>query len=167
MAEAFVNTESSGVFRAYSAGLEPGSLNPLVVEVMQEIGIDISGNHTKSVTDMVTSGRRFHYVITVCDGASAERCPLFPGGGQRLHWGFPDPSALTGSRARSASGAPRPLHLHRTIDDLASFRQRHDRRQRRADPRALASTEKRGPMVSVRAPTGTEGVGGSSAIRPR
>jgi arsenate reductase len=99
MAEAFVNTECAGVFRAYSAGLEPGSLNPLVVEAMQEVGIDISGNRTKGVTEMLESGPRFDYVVTVCDGASAERCPVFPGGGQRLHWGFPDPSSLDGSRA--------------------------------------------------------------------
>jgi len=98
MAEAFLSRMCAGVFTAHSAGLEPGRLNPLVVEAMQEIGIDISGNQTKSVDAMLASGLTFSYVVTVCDGASAERCPVFPGPAERLHWGFPDPSALTGSR---------------------------------------------------------------------
>ena len=98
IAEAFVNRACAGFFNAYSAGLEPGSLNPLVVEAMREVGIDISRNSTKSVDDMLRAGRCFSHVITVCDGASAERCPVFPGAVVRLHWSFPDPSALTGSR---------------------------------------------------------------------
>lgn len=97
MAEAFLNHLCGGVFEAHSAGLEPGTLNPLVVEAMREIGIDISGHRTKSVDAMLESGRAFSHVVTVCDGASAERCPVFPGPAERLHWSFPDPSALTGS----------------------------------------------------------------------
>ena len=97
MAEAFVNAHCAGDFEAHSAGLEPGKLNPIVIEAMREAGIDISGNQTKSVDDMLRGGMVFSHVVTVCDGASAERCPVFPGGGQRLHWGFPDPSALTGT----------------------------------------------------------------------
>ena len=97
MAEAFLNRICPEFFEAHSAGLEPGTLNPLVVEAMQEIGIDISANLTKSVFDMFRSGHLFSYVITVCDGASAERCPIFPGITQRIHWSFPDPSALTGT----------------------------------------------------------------------
>ncbi len=99
MAEAFVNQSCAGQLQAFSAGLEPGSLNPLVVEAMHELGIDISGHRTKTVDDVLASGRRFSYVVTVCDEASGERCPIFPGGGERLHWTFPDPSALTGERA--------------------------------------------------------------------
>ena len=98
MAEAFLNHLCPEFFEAQSAGLEPGTLNPFVVEAMQEAGIDISGHRTKSVDEMLRSGRIFSHVVTVCDGASAERCPIFPGAGQRLHWGFPDPSALTGTR---------------------------------------------------------------------
>ena len=64
---------------------------------MREIGTDISGNQTKSIDSMLKSGRVFDYVVTVCDETSAERCPVFPGGTTRLHWGFPDPSALQGS----------------------------------------------------------------------
>jgi len=97
MAEAFLNQICGDVFEARSAGLEPGKLNPVVVEVMQEIGIDISGNPTRSVFDMFKSGKMFAYVITVCDEASAERCPIFPGVTRRLHWSFPDPSAIQGT----------------------------------------------------------------------
>jgi arsenate reductase len=99
MAEAFLNDICGEQFEAQSAGIEPGKLNPIVVEAMQEVGIDISRNGTKSVSEMLKSGRRFDYVITVCDETSAERCPYFPGPTVRLHWGFPDPSALQGSQA--------------------------------------------------------------------
>jgi arsenate reductase len=98
MAEAFLNQICGNEFEAHSAGLEPGKLNPTVVEAMQEIGIDISGNQTKAVFDIIKSGQMFAYVITVCDEASAERCPYFPGLSTRLHWSFPDPSAFQGAR---------------------------------------------------------------------
>jgi arsenate reductase len=97
MAEAFLNQVCGDEFEAYSAGIEPGRLNPIVVEAMREVGIDISGNQTKAVFDMYKSGRMFSHVITVCDEASAERCPVFPGITQRLHWSFPDPSAIQGT----------------------------------------------------------------------
>ena len=97
MAEALLNQICGEQFEAQSAGLEPGKLNPIVVEAMQEIGLDISRNQTKSVSDMLDSGKSFAYVITVCDETSAERCPIFPGATTHLHWGFPDPSALHGS----------------------------------------------------------------------
>jgi arsenate reductase len=97
MAEAFLNQICGEHYAAHSAGLEPGRLNPLVVEAMQEIGIDISGNQTKSVTDMLKSGRSFAHVVTVCDETSAERCPVFPEVANRLHWSFADPSALEGT----------------------------------------------------------------------
>jgi len=99
MAEAFVNRYCSDCFEAESAGLEPGQLNAIVVEAMSEDGIDISQNETKSVQDILKAGKSFDYVITVCDEASAERCPVFPGSGRRLHWGFPDPSQFTGIHA--------------------------------------------------------------------
>ena len=97
MAEVLMNRIGAGRIHAQSAGLEPGKLNSLVVEAMSEEGFDLSRNATKSVADMIASGVRFDYVITVCDEASAERCPIFPGGGARLHWGFPDPSQFTGT----------------------------------------------------------------------
>src|SRR5215469_11151599 len=77
MAEAFLNQICGNEFEAHSAGLEPGKLNPVVVEAMREIGIDISGNKTKSVKEMIESRRTFSYVVTVCDETSAERCPFF------------------------------------------------------------------------------------------
>ena len=98
MAEAFLKQIGCAYFDAESAGVEPGNLNPLVVESMKGIGIDISRNETKDVFDFVRSGKRFHYVVTVCDDAGAERCPIFPGVTERLHWGFADPSTLTGTR---------------------------------------------------------------------
>jgi arsenate reductase len=98
MAEAWLNYTCGDSFSAQSAGLEPGTLNPLVVEAMGEVGIDISKKKTQAVFDVFKSGLLFAYVITVCDETSAEKCPIFPGPTKRLHWGFPDPSALTGSR---------------------------------------------------------------------
>ncbi len=99
MAEAFLNQICGDEFETQSAGLEPGKLNPVVVEAMRETGIDISGNQTKSVMDIIKSGQLFSCVITVCDEASAERCPIFPGVTTRLHWGFPDPSSFQGTPA--------------------------------------------------------------------
>src|SRR5476649_94120 len=118
MAEAFLNQICGEEFEAHSAGLEPGKLNPTVVEAMQEIGIDISGNRTKAVFDIIKSGQMFAYVITVCDETSAESCPYFPGQSTRLHWSFPDrplfkarknwprpAKCATPSRKKSSNGA--------------------------------------------------------------
>lgn len=97
MSEAFLKHYAGDRFDAQSAGLEPGRLNPLVVEAMAEIGIDISQNKTKSVFDVWKSGELFQYVIAVCDVESAEKCPIFPGPTKRLHWSFHDPSKVTGT----------------------------------------------------------------------
>lgn len=97
MAEAFLNLLGGEKFFAESAGIEPGTLNPIVVDSMKEIGIDISNHQTKSVFDFFKEGRLYRYVITVCDESSGERCPIFPGNAQRLHWSFEDPSSFTGS----------------------------------------------------------------------
>jgi len=107
MAEAFLNKICGDHFEAHSAGLEPGKLNPLAVEAMREIGIDIAQKETQSVFDVFKSGPAaagFAYVITVCDESSAERCPIFPGVTRRLHWSFPDPAALTGTREERLAG---------------------------------------------------------------
>jgi arsenate reductase (thioredoxin) len=97
MAEAFLNQICGVEFEAQSAGIEPGKLNPIVVEAMREAGVDISGNQTKGVFDFIKSGITFACVITVCDEANAERCPIFPGVTTRLHGGFPDPSSFAGT----------------------------------------------------------------------
>lgn len=94
MAEAYLKFFGGNKFEVESAGLEPGILNPLVVEVLLEDGIDISKNKTKSVFDFYKQGKMFNYVITVCDETAAERCPIFPGITKRLHWSFADPSSL-------------------------------------------------------------------------
>jgi arsenate reductase len=99
MAEAFLNSLAGERFEALSAGFEPGIINPLVVEVMKEVGIDISQNKTKSVFDLYKKGELFSYVIAVCDAASAQMCPLFPGLLVRqINWSFDDPAAFTGTR---------------------------------------------------------------------
>ena len=97
MAEAFLNHYDGKSLIAESAGLEPGKLNPNAVKVMQEVGIDISNKGTQEVFDLFKKGRLFQAVITVCDEASAEGCPIFPGVVRRLGWSFPDPSSFTGT----------------------------------------------------------------------
>jgi arsenate reductase (thioredoxin) len=98
MAEAFLNQLSGDKFEAESAGVEKGKLNPLAVEVMKEIGIDISGNSTKEAFDLLKAGRFYNYVIAVCDAANAEKCPIFPGANQRINWSFEDPSSFNGTQ---------------------------------------------------------------------
>lgn len=97
MAEAFLNAMCLGEFVADSAGLEPGTLNPLAVAAMREVGIDISGKSTQSVFDLFKAGRLYSYVITVCDDVNAEMCPIFPGVVKRIHWSVPDPAAIEGN----------------------------------------------------------------------
>jgi arsenate reductase len=97
MAEAYLNSLAGEQFYAESAGLEPGILNPYVVKVMKEEGIYISGNKIDSVFDFFKEGRSYDYVITVCDAAKAEKCPVFPGVTSRLNWSFPNPAEFTGT----------------------------------------------------------------------
>ena len=97
MAEAFLNQICGGRFAAESAGLEPGTINPLVVEVMREVGIDLSRKQTQAVFEVWKSGKLFQYVVTVCSESEAKGCPIFPGMATRLHWPFPDPSQVTGT----------------------------------------------------------------------
>ncbi len=97
MAEAFLNRFCGERFEAKSGEIETGRLNPLVIEAMQEIAIDISRHQAKPASDFVESSELFDYVITVCDETSAERCPISPNGAKRLHWNFPDPSQAQGS----------------------------------------------------------------------
>ena len=111
MAEAFLNKLGDGKFTAESAGIEPGTLNPIVAEAMLEMGLDISNNTCDSVERFIPRSEEFDYVITVCDETSAERCPTFPGATTRLHWGFPDPSGLQGTKEEK-------LNRTREIRDL-------------------------------------------------
>jgi arsenate reductase len=97
MAEAFLKKFGAGRFEAESAGLEPGKLNPYVVRAMAEKGIDISKNPTKSVFDLFNEKRVYQMVVTVCSREAAEKCPIFPGLSEKLHWPFADPSGFTGN----------------------------------------------------------------------
>jgi arsenate reductase len=97
MAEELLRKLAGDKYEVESAGIEPGKLNPVVIEVLKEIRIDITAKKTRAVLDCVTSGKRYDFVITVCDETSAERCPVFPGNAKRLHWGFTDPSKFEGT----------------------------------------------------------------------
>ncbi len=97
IAEALMRRECGDAVHVQSAGLTPGPLNPLAVEVLEEIGIDISDKQTRDVFDLFKTGTLFSHVITVCDEASAQRCPIFPGPVKRLQWSFSDPSTFQGS----------------------------------------------------------------------
>ena len=107
MAEAFLRKYGEERFVAESAGLEPGTINPLVVEVMKEEGIDLSDKSTNSVYDYYREGRSYDYVITVCSKDAAERCPIFPGDGKRLYWLFDDPSKVRGTHEEKLVGVRR------------------------------------------------------------
>jgi arsenate reductase len=95
MAEAFLKQVGSDYFEVFSAGLEPQSVNPLTIQVLKEIGIDWSNARAKPLVEFLGKDH-FGYLITVCSRAE-ERCPIFPGMGQRLHWPFDDPAAVEGS----------------------------------------------------------------------
>ncbi len=96
MAEAFLRKYGDERFEAHSAGLEPKGLNPLTVKVMDEIGIDISNQKSKSV-DTYLGKVLFQYLVIVCDDAD-KNCPtVWPGVNKRMHWSFQDPAAVEGS----------------------------------------------------------------------
>jgi len=96
MAEAFLRSYAGDRFEPYSAGFEPKPINPLTKKVMDEIGIDISSQHSKGLMEYMGK-LHFGYLITVCNEAD-ENCPTtFPGLGQRLRWNLEDPAKLVGS----------------------------------------------------------------------
>ena len=103
MAAALLNEVCGEFFEAQSAGLEPGTLNPLAVEALQEIGIDISEHETQSVFDVFKSGQLFAYAITVCSESESKGCPIFAGVTKRLHWPF-DGSFAVYWNARTKAG---------------------------------------------------------------
>jgi arsenate reductase (thioredoxin) len=95
MAEGFLRKYAGDRFEVFSAGLEPGFINPLAIQVMEEKGVDMSGHYSKGL-DQFLGKVHFAFLITVCSRAD-EKCPIFPGMGQRLHWPFEDPAAFQGS----------------------------------------------------------------------
>ena len=98
MGEAFLNRLGENLFIAESAGIEKGSLNPYFVEVMQEIGYDISMNQTKEVFDFFKQGKTYSFVIKVCDEMHGQKCPIFPGALKDIYWNIEDPSTFTGTK---------------------------------------------------------------------
>lgn len=110
MAEGLLRAMGGEKFEAFSAGTEATHIRPLAIKVMAELGIDISGQHSKVLTEYLS--QPFDYVITVCDAAN-ESCPVFPGATNRLHWSFPDPFKATGSEEAQ-------LAVYRQVrDDIA------------------------------------------------
>ena len=119
MCEAFLKHYGGDRFDAQSAGLEPGELNPLAVEVLRENGMDISRNKTQAVFDVFKTGQLFPFVITVCSESEAEGCPIFPGVTSRLHWPFDDPSKFSGSHGERLDKTRRVRdQIQATIDSF-------------------------------------------------
>jgi arsenate reductase len=112
MAEGFLRALTGDEFDVVSAGSEETPLDPDAIAAMREVGIDISGQAPKAVKRYL--GRRFNYVVTLCDREKERSCPIFPGAIWRLHWDLEDPSqAATPSDRREA--------MRRVRDDI----QRH------------------------------------------
>jgi arsenate reductase len=114
MAEGLLRELGGGRFEVFSAGTRPSRVRAEAVEAMREVGIDISGQRSKSVEEF--TGREFDYVITVCDNAR-EECPVFPGRTERVHWSFDDP-------AEAAGGWPERLAVFRRVRDEIGARLR-------------------------------------------
>jgi arsenate reductase (thioredoxin) len=95
IAEGYLRHAAGDRFEALSAGIEPKGVNPLAIEAMREIGIEISRQQSKDVAGLL--GQHFPIVVTVCDRAR-ERCPIFPGATKYLHWGLEDPAAAAGTQ---------------------------------------------------------------------
>jgi len=111
MAEGLLRREAGARFEVLSAGTRPVGVRREAVEAMREVGVDISGHRSKSVDEF--AGQPFDYVITVCDNAR-ERCPVFPGATERIHWSFDDPAAVEGDEATRLNA------FRRVRDEIAS-----------------------------------------------
>jgi arsenate reductase len=107
MAEAYLKDLGGPEFEVQSAGFEPTHINPLVVEVMLEDGIDLTAKGTQSVFELFKGGKVFTHVITVCDDSTENKCPIYPGMTHRMHLPFPDPAKLTGSHEEQLDQARR------------------------------------------------------------
>ncbi len=94
MGEGLFRHEGRGLYEVVSAGTNPSTLRPEAIAVMNELGIDISGHRSKSVSEF--EGQSFDYVVTVCDNAR-DNCPIFPGSAQRIHWSLEDPATVQGT----------------------------------------------------------------------
>lgn len=118
MAEGWLRHLGGGNYEAHSAGTEATDVRPLAIEAMREVGIDISGQESKTLERYLR--QPWDYVITVCDQAGGS-CPVFPGGKRRLHWSFPDPSMAEGSDAQRLEVYRRVRdHIRARIEELVS-----------------------------------------------
>jgi arsenate reductase len=101
MAEALLNREGRGHFRAFSAGSQPkGHIHPYTLDLLRRMNFDVSGLRSKSWLEFSgPDAPKLHFVFTVCDNAAAETCPVWPGQPTTAHWGVPDPAAATGNEA--------------------------------------------------------------------
>jgi len=101
MAEGYMNAKYGDRYEVFSAGTEVTQVHPMAIEVMKEIGIDISGHRSKLIDDLF--GKGIETVVTVCDSAQ-KACPFFPGAKEVIHQSYPDPSAFTGSDEEVRAG---------------------------------------------------------------
>jgi arsenate reductase len=97
MAEEYLRMIGGDSFEVESCGFEPTTINPLVVKVMAEEGIDLSNKKTQSISNLIKEQKFYGYIITVCNRAKVEECPTFPGVAKRMHWNLEDPEHFTGS----------------------------------------------------------------------
>ena len=104
LAEAIMNREGLGRFRAYSAGSQPaGQVNPFAIDLLKRMNHPVDGLRSKSWDEFgAPDAPQMHFVFTVCDSAAAEECPFWPGQPMTAHWGLPDPAAVQGSDAQKA-----------------------------------------------------------------
>ncbi len=104
IAEAIMNREGRGRFRAYSAGSHPkGEVNPRAVDLLRSLHYPVDGFRSKSWDEFEgPDAPKLDFVFTVCDDAAAEVCPIWPGQPMTAHWGMPDPAAVKGSPAEIA-----------------------------------------------------------------
>lgn len=121
LAEAILNRRGAGRFRAQSAGSDPaGIVDPHALALLEERGYDVRHLHSKSVNEFV-NGQAPDLVVTVCD-AAAERCPVIPGAPLTIHWGLPDPAAVTGDeRTKRAAFANTFERLSTRLEKLVSL----------------------------------------------
>jgi len=113
LAEAFLNAEGKGRFRAFSAGSFPkGEVNPFALMLLKQIGLPTQGLRSKSWDEFAAPGApQMDFVFTVCDQAAGEVCPVWPGQPVTAHWGVPDPAAVEGSDAEKMQAFREALRM--------------------------------------------------------